>query len=183
MLQRFVEDYSDSAFQFAYRLCDDAEEAKELVQEAFFRLFKSWDRYDPSQPLEKWFLAILRNIYVDSVKKYDHRNMLSLDVPVRHEGGEGVSIAETLADERDEELLDLLSRREAAGHLEAAMAGLSREHRAILTLCDMQGKGYGEVSQALGLPLGTVRSRVSRARNALREALLKRGAGMVVDGV
>ncbi|MBI5884232.1 MAG: sigma-70 family RNA polymerase sigma factor [Elusimicrobia bacterium] len=183
MLQRFVEEYSDSAFTFAYRLCENVEEAKELVQEAFFRLFKSWDHFDQSQPLEKWFLTILKNVYVDSVKKFDRRNMVPLDMPVRHEDGEGVSIAETIADERDEAVLDMLERRESEGHLKAALAGLTKEHRAILALCDMQGLGYDEISRVLGMPMGTVRSRVSRARTALREGLLKRTAGMVAYGV
>ncbi|MBI5622949.1 MAG: sigma-70 family RNA polymerase sigma factor [Elusimicrobia bacterium] len=182
MLQRFVEEFSDSAFQFAYRLCEDAEQSRELVQEAFYRLFKSWDRYDSSQPLEKWFLVILKNVYIDHSKKFDRKHMVSLDMPVRHEDGEGVPISETIADGRDGEVLDLLEKREASGHLEAALAALSREHRAILTLCDIQGMGYEEISGVLGLPLGTVRSRVSRARTALREGLVKR-TGMVAYGL
>ncbi|MBI4679081.1 MAG: RNA polymerase sigma factor [Elusimicrobia bacterium] len=179
MLQRFVEEYSDSAFQFAYRLCDDVEESKELVQEAFFRLFKSWDRYDASQPLEAWFLAILRNLYVDSVKKCDRRNRVSLDAPVRHEDGEGLSIAETMADARDEDILEALERREAVEQVQEAMSSLSRDHQAILTLCDVEGLDYTQIAQVLGAPPGTVRSRVSRARAALKEKLRDRTAGMV----
>ena len=64
-LERFIREYAERAFQFAFRLCGNAEQAKELTQEAFFRLIRKWDQYDPSQPLEGWFLTVLRNVYYD----------------------------------------------------------------------------------------------------------------------
>ncbi|MBI5209072.1 MAG: RNA polymerase sigma factor [Elusimicrobia bacterium] len=183
MLQSFIEEYSDRAYQFAYRLCGDAEEAKELVQEAFFRLIKAWDLYDAEQPLEGWFLTILRNVYIDSVKRYDRRNRLSLDMTVKHDDGEGLPLAEVLPDEGEERILEALERREAGGEVREALASLSPEHRAALSLCDMEGMKYGEIAEVLGCPVGTVRSRVARARVIFREKMLEKTAGMVGYGV
>ena len=64
-LERFVREYADQGFQFAVRLCGNTEEAKELVQEAFYRVLRHWESYDPAQSLENWFLTILRNVYYD----------------------------------------------------------------------------------------------------------------------
>ena len=88
-MERFVADYSERGFQFACGLCGNSEEAKELVQEAFCRVFRSWDRYDQSQPLDSWFLTILRNVYVDSVKRHERRFGVRLDAALVRDGEDG----------------------------------------------------------------------------------------------
>ena len=165
-------DYSEKGYQFAYGLCGNGEEAKELVQEAFCRVFRSWDRYDPSHPLEAWFLSILRNVYVDSVKRYERRYGISLDAPVSQEREDGASFAESLADRREEAVLDRLSREKMIAEVRQAMESLTTEHKAILTLCDLEGLSYEAIGEVLGCPLGTVRSRINRARAALKKAVL-----------
>jgi RNA polymerase sigma-70 factor (ECF subfamily) len=174
-LERFVSEYSERAYQFAYGLCGNSEEAKELVQESFFRVFRSWGSYDPSQSLEGWFLSILKNVYTDSVRRYDHRYGLSLDAPLvsDHRGEEGTILAERLADEREEAVLDRLTREGTAHDVRRALAGLRVEYKAVLTLCDCEGLSYEQISEALDLPLGTVRSRINRAREALKAAILE----------
>jgi RNA polymerase sigma-70 factor (ECF subfamily) len=173
MLERFIQEYSERGFQFAYHLCGNAEEAKELVQEAFFRVIRRWDSYDPSQPLENWFLTILRNVFYDGVKRYERRHGVSLDAPIRDASGEpAASLSEVLADGREEALLERLEREEERDQVRLALEALSPDHKAVLTLCDMQGMSYEEVSAVLDCPLGTVRSRVSRARAAFKECLL-----------
>jgi len=170
LLESFVKEYGERAFQFAYRLCGNAEESKDLVQEAFYRLLRSWDRYDPSQELDAWFFTIMRNIFRDHCKRFDHRNVVSLDENPSGSDGDG-SYADMMPSEEGL-ILDQLERKEAAGSVRDALAALSFEHRTALTLCDVEGLSYEEISRVTDAPVGTVRSRVSRAREALKCALL-----------
>ena len=169
-LERFIEDYSERGYQFAYRLSGSAEEAKELVQEGFVRVMEKWDTYDASQPMENWFLTILRNIYMDGMKRYEKRRGVPLDAAI---GPSGMTFAEFLHDGHDESLLERLERQRATDEVQRAMDSLSPEHRAILTLCDVQGLTYVKACDVLDAPLGTVRARMNRARNAFRKAMLE----------
>lgn len=175
MIEKFIEDYSDRAFQFAYSLCGNTDEAKELTQEAFYRVIRNWDQYDRGQPLESWFLTILRNLYYDSLKRYERKHGLPLEALVEDEGGERVCLAENVAD-GEEALLDKLMRQESDAEVRDAIAALTPEHQAIIDLADIQGLGYEEISSVLDCPLGTVRSRLCRARAALKRELIARGS-------
>lgn len=171
-LERFIREYSERAYRFAWRLCGNPEEAKELVQEAFLRAIKAWDRYDPSKPLEAWFLTILRHVYLDGVRSYERRNGVSLDVPLSGQE-EGMTFADALPDSREEALLSRLERQEASREVHSVLEQLCAEHRAVLSLCDMQGLSYEEIGKVLNAPLGTVRSRINRARAAFKRKMLE----------
>jgi len=176
-IEAFVETYAEKGYQFAYRLCGNAEDAKELVQEAFVRLMAKWESYDDDQPLDNWFLSIVRNLYFDGLRRYERRNGVPLDAPVP-DLASGESFAEILADREEEPLLSRLERQEAVDTVRRALASLSAEHRAILTMVDVDGLGYEEAAEVLDCPLGTIRSRISRARAAFKKALLAEGRGV-----
>lgn len=172
MLERFINEYSEKAFHFAHSLCGDVEESKELVQEAFFRIASRWEQYDSSQPLENWYYAILRNLYVDGLKRWERKNP-SIDVPFSMEG-EPVSYAEVIADSRDVDLLEQMERQDASEYVRGAIEELKPEYRAILTLSDIQGLSYEKLSRVMDCELGTVKSRVNRARMGLKKLLIKK---------
>ncbi len=165
----FVREYGERAFQFAYRLGGNVEEAKEIVQEAFFRMFRHWDRFDQDRSMSAWYFRILRNVFLDGRRCYDRKNAVSIDRPVAGVSEDIGTYADVLPDPV-ETPLDALARRENAQEVQGVLAALSFEHRAILSLVDMEGASYVEVGQVLELPLGTVRSRVARARTAFRKA-------------
>ncbi|MDE2312993.1 MAG: RNA polymerase sigma factor [Elusimicrobia bacterium] len=172
-LEKFIEDYSERGFRFACRLCRSEEEAKELVQEAFFRVIRHWDQFEPSSNPESWFLTILRHVYLDAAKRYERRNCRSLDALVRGEDGGTLAFSDVIADAREEAPLDRLEREELGTKTRAVLDGLVPEHKAVLTLCDMEGLRYEEIAVVLGCPLGTVRSRISRAREAFKRKFLE----------
>lgn len=177
MIEKFIEEFADRAYQFAFRLCGSAEEAKELVQEAFYRVIRKWDQYDESQPLESWFLAILRNVYYDGLRRHDRKMALPLDAQVETTAeGEILSFSDVVARDGEESVLDRMVREENAAEVRAALAALSAEHRGVILLSDLEGLGYGEIAAVLDCPEGTVRSRLCRARAALRRELVKRGS-------
>lgn len=180
MLERLIEDYADRGYQFAYHLCGNVDEAHDLVQEAFCRVIRAWDRFDQSQDFGNWFISILRNIYVDGKKRYERRNAVSLDAAVNAGDSESQTYADVLADGQAQSLLERLEQSRGQDEVRAAFDTLSEDARAILTLCDIQGLSYEEIGAVTGLPPGTVRSRISRARAALRKALAGSAAAQEV---
>lgn len=169
-LERFVVEYGDRAYGFAFGLCGNEADARDIVQESFLRLFAKADMYDESQPLETWFLSILKNLYRDGLRRWERRSRISLDAPV---GDEGLTVADSLADAREEALLDRLEREESSARVRRALEALTPDARAVLALVDMENVGYEDAAETLGVPLGTLRSRLNRARAALRKRLLE----------
>ena len=168
-LERFVNEYADKAYGFAIGLCADEQKAGDLVQEAFVRVFDNADRLDASRGLDQWFLTVMKRIYLDGLRLMDNRPKVDFDLPI----GGGLTVADALPDEREEALIARLEREETGRLVREAMSRLSPEHRGILLMIDLNGTGYEDAAKALGVPLGTVRSRIVRARAALRDVLLE----------
>ena len=168
-LERFVEKFGDHAYSFAFSLCGNEEDARELVQNAFVKIFDKAESFDASQSLESWYMTVLKNLFLDGTRRWERKRGVSLDEPL----GDGLTVADSVPDVREEALLDRLERAEEAERVQRALAGLTKDSRAVLTLIDANGLGYEEAARALGWPLGTVRSRVSRARASLRARLLE----------
>lgn len=170
-LERFVDEYADHAYNFAYSLCENVPEAQELVQHAFVKLFESADRFDASQSLESWYCTILKNVFRDSRRRWERRYGVSLDTPI---DAEGLTVADALPDSREQALLDRLVQDETGAVVRKAFETLPPKSRMVLTMVDVDGMGYEEVARALDWPLGTVRSRVNRGRALLRAKLMRR---------
>jgi RNA polymerase sigma-70 factor, ECF subfamily len=168
-LERFVDEFGDHAYSFAFGLCGNEADAKELVQNAFVKIFDKAENFDSSQSLESWYMTVLKNLFLDGRRSWDRKRGVSLDEPM---GEDGLTVADCVADEREEALLDRLERSEESERVRRALAGLAKDSRAVLMI-DVNGMGYEEAARALDWPLGTVRSRVSRARAALRTRLLE----------
>ena len=137
--EEFVREYGERAFQFAYRLTGNVEESKDLVQDAFYRTLRSWDRYDPSRPLNGWYFTILRHLFLDGRKRYERRHKVSLDERVqRTERGAdaqpGAMYADLLPVE-EETVLESLERRESADLVRRTLDALSDQ---LLALAETQ---------------------------------------------
>lgn len=169
-LERFVEEFGDHAYSFAFGLCGNEVDARELVQNAFVKIFDKAESFDASQSLESWYMTVLKNLFLDGTRRWDRKRGVSLDEPM---GEEGLTVADSLPDEREEALLDRLERSEQSERVQRALDALTPDSRAVLMMIDANGMGYEEAGRALGWPLGTVRSRVSRARASLRTRLLE----------
>jgi RNA polymerase sigma-70 factor (ECF subfamily) len=165
----FIREYGERAFQFAYRLSGNVEEAKDLVQEACRRALSRWHHFDEQRSLDAWFFTILRHLFLDGRRSAARRRNLSLDASVP---GDVEQTYSDLLPGEEEAALEQLARAETAEQVRRVLDALSYDHKVILTLCDMQALRYEEISQVLDVPVGTVRSRLSRARIAFRRALL-----------
>jgi RNA polymerase sigma-70 factor (ECF subfamily) len=168
-LERFVDEFGDHAYGFAFSLAGNEPDARELVQESFVRIFDHADRFDASQSLESWYMTVMKNLFLDGTRSWSRKRGVSLDEPM----GDGTTIADSLADARETSLLERLEKTEEMERVHRALSELKPEWRGILMLIDVNGVGYEAAAEMLDWPLGTVRSRVSRAREALRARLLE----------
>jgi RNA polymerase sigma-70 factor (ECF subfamily) len=171
MLSEFIDGRNLEAYNFAYGLCRDSEEARELVQEACYRVLRERERFDLGKPVKSLLFTVLRNAFTDSRRRAERRRGLSLDYGTE----EGSNCLHEILAGDDEAVLTRLEREESAALVRQAMSRLGRKDRKYLTLCDGEGVPYESVARTMGVPIGTVRSRVFRARRKLRSAALRCG--------
>ena len=164
ILEKFIQDYGQRAFRFAYKLSGNVEDAQELVQEASYRVILAWASYDKSKSLQDWFFTILRNAFIDSQRRLRQRKWVALDAPV--DGIHGVSYGDILSD-GDSNPARRIEDAEVVRTVRRGFGRLSSEYQAVLHLCDVSGMKYEDIAQSLNIPVGTVRSRISRARREL----------------
>ncbi|MGH3440487.1 MAG: RNA polymerase sigma factor [Nitriliruptorales bacterium] len=160
--RRYVEPELGVLLRVARRMTGSTADAEDLVQETVMRAFRAIDRFDGRHP-RAWLLTILRNtLYSKSRKRTPHllydqdREMERVEA----HGADGRGGAEEIA---------LHGRLDAA--LEEAMNGLPSKFRDVVLLVDVDGLSYQEAADVLSIPIGTVMSRLHRARNRLRDAL------------
>ena len=162
--ETIVSHYQRSVFGLAYRMTGDAGRAEDLAQDVFLRVWRKLDSFRLSEPLRPWLMRLARNVCINALKRKRVRT-LSLDATADDEG----RVWEPPAD--GPAAPDLAETHELAAILEAAIAGLPHVYRVVVTLRHVEGLAYGEIAQSLGLPLGTVKVRLFRARERLRRML------------
>ena len=157
--------YASPAVNFAFRLVGDRGLAEDLAQEAFLRVFQRLDSYDPQRRFASWFFQVLRNVAIDYLRA--HRlDTTSLDA--LSEAGFQPA-AEHSASCSPE---GMAVRGEVKNAMAAALARIRPEYREVVVLRYQEGLTHPEIAEVLGVPVGTVKTNLHRARKALA-ALLK----------
>ena len=169
-LWKEYEEGGAALFGHAMKLTGNVEEARDLVQEAARRAAAAWDRFDDSLPVGPWLHTILKRVYLDDRKRAAHRLNVSMEKPIGRIGVVTLYLRDVLPDPSvgPEEAVD---RNAVAAAVHGALGRVSGAHREVLRLVDMDGASYDAAAAMLRLPVGTVRSRISRARKALRRVL------------
>ncbi|HEY9263678.1 MAG TPA: RNA polymerase sigma factor SigE [Mycobacterium sp.] len=155
-----VRQHADRVYRLAYRLSGNQHDAEDLTQETFIRVFRSVQNYQPGT-FEGWLHRITTNLFLDMVRRRGRIRMESL--PEDYD--------RVPADEPNPEQIYHDSR--LGPDLQAALDSLPPEFRAAVVLCDIEGLSYEEIGATLGVKLGTVRSRIHRGRQALRDHLAR----------
>ncbi|HEY5599670.1 MAG TPA: sigma-70 family RNA polymerase sigma factor [Candidatus Manganitrophaceae bacterium] len=155
--------YLDPLYRFALILTQNQDSAEDLVQETYLRAYRFFDRFEPGTRLKAWMMTIMRNIFIN---QYHHRSkellVSDFDEDEGFESWPGISFS---SEDRD-------LRNQIVKHdIEKALAALPEHLRVIILLKDMEGLDYKEIAAALDCPLGTVMSRLFRARNQLKKLL------------
>ncbi len=159
-----VRQHADRVYRLAYRLSGNRHDAEDLTQETFIRVFRSVHNYQPGT-FEGWLHRITTNLFLDMVRRRGRIRMEALPedydrVPAEQPNPEQIYHDAQLGPD-----------------LQAALDSLPPEFRAAVVLCDIEGLSYEEIGATLGVKLGTVRSRIHRGRQALRDHLAAHGAG------
>ncbi len=165
--ERLVSRYSRHVYVIAYRMTGNEADARDLAQEAFVRVWRAWHRIDPEARLEGWLYRIVSNLYIDLLRRRRGPRMHSLDEPMATASGE--LVRERLDPNADVErtVLDATVDR----RIQEALLGLAPDLRMVVALADLEGYAYEEIAQMMRVPIGTVKSRLHRARRALRDRL------------
>jgi RNA polymerase sigma-70 factor (ECF subfamily) len=152
----------EQLYNFAHWLTGDRTDAEDLVQETYVKALKGFKSFEEGTNLRAWMYRILRNTFLTSRSGLLARNATSLD----EDGDSAEVVAHNITPE------SVLMQMESTQSLMDALAGLPITYREMILLCDVEELSYKETAQVLGVPLGTVMSRLSRARKMLRSALL-----------
>jgi RNA polymerase sigma-70 factor (ECF subfamily) len=167
--EELVREHGDRVYRLAYRLSGNAHDAEDLTQETFIRVFRSLSNYQAGT-FEGWLHRITTNLFLDMVRRRNRIRMEALPDDYERVPSEGPGPEQVFHDAR----LD--------ADLQSALDSLAPEFRAAVVLCDIEGLSYEEIGATLGVKLGTVRSRIHRGRQAIREYLADGGsAGSVAD--
>lgn len=160
--EQIVQDHSARVFRLAYRLTGNRQDAEDLTQEVFVRVFRSLSTYTPGT-FEGWLHRITTNLFLDQVRRKQRIRFDALP-----EDAENRLPGTDAGPERawEQNHLDI--------DVQAALDALPPEFRAVVVLCDIEGLSYEEISEMLGVKLGTVRSRIHRGRAQLRRSLAHR---------
>lgn len=166
--EALLREHHRKAYSYAYRLCGNREDAEDLTQEAFIRAYRAIDRYDPNRPFERWLFRIISNLFVDTLRSRPRQMPLSLDSPI--EGQDGDALFNDIRDDESDPsrvlMKDIMDER-----LQIAVDSLPPVFRETVILTDIQGMGYDEAAELLDCAVGTIRSRLHRARVMMRDVL------------
>ena len=166
-----VERHSRSVLTLVARIVRNEGIAEELAQDAFVKAFGALRSFDPSYKFTNWLLRIAHNVAIDHL-----RRTKVLVVPLDDEET-GRDMADVLADERAPSAFDRAVQGDFRQDLDAALATLRPEFRRLVVMRYLEDLSYEDISEVVGLPLGTVKSHLHRARAALGRLLAEAGWG------
>jgi RNA polymerase sigma-70 factor (ECF subfamily) len=165
--RELVRRYERPVFSLIYRMVRDREIAEDLSQETFIKVLNAIASYRPEFKFSSWVFKIANNTAIDHLRRKE-LDTLSLEGSPHAATPEAMeATALQLGTERSSPL-DNVAARELGGEIEAAINRLRPEYRSCILLRHVEGRAYEEIAEILGLPLGTVKTYIHRARNELR---------------
>jgi RNA polymerase sigma-70 factor (ECF subfamily) len=157
-----VQRYDRAVYHLAYRTLRDVEEARDATQEAFFKAFRSLRTFKPEAKFSTWIFSIAYHGCCDRLAR--RKRFSNEELPERADASPGPEQAAIALDD--------------ARRLRAAIDKLPEKYRTVITLYHLQGQQYEEIANVLGLPMGTVKTHLFRAKEQLRRALSENATGV-----
>jgi len=160
-LERAMTQYGKATYNFAFRLTANEADARDLTQDAFIRVYRAWRSFQPGTSFLSWIYRIVTNLYRDELRRRKGRFQEEIpeDNAPQEFGGNRPLAVTPIEDYVDRQLGEPLSR---------ALAQLSPDQRQVVLLADIEEYSYQEIAEIMGCSIGTVRSRLHRARALLR---------------
>ena len=151
----------DSLYNFAGWLSHDSNDAEDLVQETYLKALRSFASFRPGTNFRAWMFQILRNTFLSSCSKLERRMTVELD---SEDDGPELAVENQTPE-------TILMNRSSSQQVQRAIDVLPVHYRETLLLCEVEEMSYQEIAEILSIPIGTVMSRLARARKAVRAAL------------
>jgi len=158
--------HEDALYNYALKISGNSDDAQDLVQETYYKAYRHFDKFQTGTNSKAWMFMILKNSFINDYRK-SKREPYKLDYEQIQNFYENVKSDRAQENNLDKEFYnDLLD-----DELTAAIDQLPTKMREVFLLCDLDGNSYEETAELVGCPVGTVRSRLHRARHMLQETL------------
>lgn len=169
-----IAQYSHPVYSLIARSLRDPADAADVTQEVFVKVFRNISGFHGEASLRTWIYRIAIHEASNQRRWWNRhkKQELCIDAPHENQEGESFCLADALA-ASDASPYDCAARKEVREHVESALATLPEAFRTVVVLREIEGFGYEEIAELLQVNLGTVKSRLTRGRAALREALVK----------
>ena len=171
-MERLILKYQNRIFNVIMKMCGNADDAAELTQETFVKVIESIGKFKGRSSFYTWLFRIAVNLTLNCCQRNAKMATRSLDAQeTQSDSQAGQVLKEFLSDDSAIDPAVLAQRRELCALAMQAMLKLEEPQRAVMVLRDIEGMSYAQIADVLNIELGTVRSRLSRARSHLREIL------------
>ncbi len=167
--EQLVETYQHRLVAIMHHLVSNAEEAEDLAQEVFLRVYRSRKKYRPRSKFSTWLFTIANNLALNSLRARQRKPAVSLNVT--DSGPLGPRPAEQLVHDRNNGPVQHVQQQELAAVIRKALDGLNERQRMAVVLNKFEDMGYAEIAEVMGLTAKAIKSLLSRARENLRQAL------------
>jgi len=161
--------YRNQITNYVYRMLDDYDRAVDLAQETFVRVWVNAGRYQATYSFSTYIYKIAHNLAISELRQRKRRRTIQLPTFFSDKDNEEMEVE--IEDRKQPLADDVMIGDERRQAVSRAIASLPEKYRAALVLWHIEEKSYDEISEVLGLPVGTVKSRINRARNLLKEKL------------
>ena len=168
--RELIELYQGQVFSVCLRMTRSREDAEDLTQETFVRMFRALARYDPERPFAAWLLTIASRLCIDHLRR---RRVNPVSLTQREPGSDETHDLDV--EDQGPGPDEITSRSEEERHANDLIQSLPPHYRIVVVLRHQQDLSYEEISEALNLPLGTVKARIHRAREILKARLTAPG--------
>lgn len=158
--------FATSLYNFAFRLALDEDDASDLVQDTYLKAYRFFDSYQPGTNAKAWLFRILKNTFIN-----DFRRKSKLPVKVDYQEVESFYNSDDVDEVQTTDLRSETVRELLGDEVARALNSIDVDFRTVIVLCDIEGFTYEEMAKILDIPIGTVRSRLHRARQLLKNQL------------
>lgn len=165
-----VTKYQQRVYSIIYKICSNSDDAAELTQDTFVKVLENIANFRSQSSLYTWIYRIAVNLTLNFCKRRSKLTVESLEAEIGIRNADSQhALRDYLAGPKELSPVEIAEKKELVEIAMQALNKLSDEHRAVLVLRDMNGLSYAEIAEVLELESGTVKSRISRARQALQE--------------
>ncbi len=173
--------YTEKAYSVAYQMLASHDDARDLVQDAFFEVFRTLERFNTQYRFSTWLYRILINKCINYRKREARRRMFSFSDYGTRNGSTGQQFLVANLPSSEKNPHEVLENDELRRSIMSALDTLSERHRTVVVLFDLEGLSHKEIAEVLQCPEGTVMSRLHHGRLKLKRVLSKRLTGYLLD--